>query len=329
VTVVRNPALEAAIIAQPDDPAAYQVYADWLSERGDPSGEVMSLALAGRSAEFSKAAHALIASPSAHMRIEWRHGCVRGLPNNWIMDADWLARLMALPIARFVEEILLGGSQAVPLLVGLDPAPPLRSLSLTQVEADERLMTELWSRYPRLVSVQLYHQALGDIIAPDLRRFVMAGTVTPQNIVSITTARWPLLGELSLKLGNDGRLRLADFAPLLAATGVPKLASLTLDSGPLVDELTVELTRSPLIEQLVSLTLRDGVRREGGKALATAAAAGRLQNLILSMTRSDADDEDVKVLRQFVKSLYHESTAEADEEAYACGSTGGQNSERD
>jgi uncharacterized protein (TIGR02996 family) len=41
----RNPALEAAIIANPSDRDAYSVYADWLQEQGDPRGELISLQL--------------------------------------------------------------------------------------------------------------------------------------------------------------------------------------------------------------------------------------------------------------------------------------------
>ncbi|MBA3538368.1 MAG: TIGR02996 domain-containing protein, partial [Deltaproteobacteria bacterium] len=38
-----NPKLEAAILADPDDTAAYLVYADWLQSRGDPRGELIVL----------------------------------------------------------------------------------------------------------------------------------------------------------------------------------------------------------------------------------------------------------------------------------------------
>jgi uncharacterized protein (TIGR02996 family) len=42
----RNPDLEAAIIANPDDVDAWQVYFDWLQTQGDPWGERGNLALA-------------------------------------------------------------------------------------------------------------------------------------------------------------------------------------------------------------------------------------------------------------------------------------------
>ncbi|MDQ3365855.1 MAG: WGR domain-containing protein [Myxococcota bacterium] len=42
----RNPALEAAIAADPSDREAYAVFGDWLQEQGDPRGELISLQLA-------------------------------------------------------------------------------------------------------------------------------------------------------------------------------------------------------------------------------------------------------------------------------------------
>ncbi|HEU0036168.1 MAG TPA: WGR domain-containing protein [Kofleriaceae bacterium] len=42
----RNPALEAAIVANPTDRDAYAVFGDWLQEQGDPRGELISLQLA-------------------------------------------------------------------------------------------------------------------------------------------------------------------------------------------------------------------------------------------------------------------------------------------
>jgi uncharacterized protein (TIGR02996 family) len=52
----RNPELEAAIVADPYDKAAYTAYADWLQTQGDPRGELMALQIAGK----DKAARALI-----------------------------------------------------------------------------------------------------------------------------------------------------------------------------------------------------------------------------------------------------------------------------
>jgi uncharacterized protein (TIGR02996 family) len=52
----RNPALEAAIEANPTDRQAYAVFSDWLQEQGDPRGELIALQLGNK----DKSAKALI-----------------------------------------------------------------------------------------------------------------------------------------------------------------------------------------------------------------------------------------------------------------------------
>lgn len=58
----RNPELERAILANPYDREAYAVFADWLQERGDPRGELISLQLAGNDV----AAKQLLAAQEAY-----------------------------------------------------------------------------------------------------------------------------------------------------------------------------------------------------------------------------------------------------------------------
>jgi uncharacterized protein (TIGR02996 family) len=62
-TSSRNPELEAAILANPDDVLAWQVYFDWLSGEGDPWGErgQLALAIAQASAKAKPALEAQLA----------------------------------------------------------------------------------------------------------------------------------------------------------------------------------------------------------------------------------------------------------------------------
>ncbi len=43
---LRDPALEAAVVAAPDDRATWLVYADWLQSKGHPLGELITLSIA-------------------------------------------------------------------------------------------------------------------------------------------------------------------------------------------------------------------------------------------------------------------------------------------
>src|SRR5688572_6495226 len=51
VVAARNPQLEEAVAAAPDDPAGYIVYGDWLQREGDPRGELIALQAAQRTAD--------------------------------------------------------------------------------------------------------------------------------------------------------------------------------------------------------------------------------------------------------------------------------------
>jgi len=50
----RNPELEKAILGNPNDRDAYAVYADWLMEKGDPRGELISLQLGNKDGQAKK-----------------------------------------------------------------------------------------------------------------------------------------------------------------------------------------------------------------------------------------------------------------------------------
>lgn len=90
--MAQNHELEAQI-ARTDDLAAYEVYADWLTERGDPRGELTSLALAverdGLVRARAEAVHAAmllqehaatwlgpLAGEQPHFEVEWHRGWI-------------------------------------------------------------------------------------------------------------------------------------------------------------------------------------------------------------------------------------------------------------
>jgi uncharacterized protein (TIGR02996 family) len=140
----RSEELEAIIARDPDDPAAYQVYADWLDARGDPRGEFITVASAldeqPESAELAAREQALLdlqpltfADPRWRgLELYWRCGYVeglgvtlpldkwfepgqaRGLPflppgSRWLQRgvevADWLSNIRAHPSGRFVRSL--------------------------------------------------------------------------------------------------------------------------------------------------------------------------------------------------------------------------------
>ena len=134
-----NPALIEEIAAAPEDPAPYQVYADWLSERGDPRGELISVMMAQeqqpedpelyRREQQLREAHAMRFVRSSWVELDavvWRWGFVEGfcasfgIPRNLAVGESWepprrwgmlwveqhLSSLWNHPSGRFVRRVV-------------------------------------------------------------------------------------------------------------------------------------------------------------------------------------------------------------------------------
>lgn len=157
-------ALEAALYAEPADRGPYEVYGDWLVERGDPRGEFVLLGLAledrpddpallARRADLLARHEAtwlggLTSSgywPTHPIQIEWRRGLLRkvGVFNQYeTSEAAQIYRELAqLPAAAFVRDLSIGVScsyagggadddSALEALRDL-PLPALRTLALS------------------------------------------------------------------------------------------------------------------------------------------------------------------------------------------------------
>src|SRR5690554_2882063 len=104
MTRTSHPNFERPLFDDPDDSEAWAVYADWLSEQGDPAGELIALELEVEAAtangdrpDPSVAAHyatlahdgprrwaaPALAEPDAALAIEWRRA------------APYIARIVA------------------------------------------------------------------------------------------------------------------------------------------------------------------------------------------------------------------------------------------
>src|SRR5262249_23480816 len=84
----RNLALEARVLAEPDDPDAYLVYADWLQAEGDPFGQLIvydhhlaespNPALAdGRRVHFAAHRKRFLNNLAESSAYHWRLGYIR------------------------------------------------------------------------------------------------------------------------------------------------------------------------------------------------------------------------------------------------------------
>ena len=112
----RHPELEQAIRDAPDRIEAYQIYADWLQERGDPFGELIALGIAA-DAGVDNNAHTrfvrhlkqheqrFVGNVGRHFALKWRHGFVQAIEETGKpTTSDWQS-LLGLRICHVVEAI--------------------------------------------------------------------------------------------------------------------------------------------------------------------------------------------------------------------------------
>lgn len=120
----REPTLEAAMFAAPDDPSPALVYADWLQANGNPWGELITVQHALASKPKDKALKArekklltALRLPSAQfVKLTWRRGLVESV--HVFNERDWMDEshevipivqpLFALPMCDGLKELRTG-----------------------------------------------------------------------------------------------------------------------------------------------------------------------------------------------------------------------------
>jgi uncharacterized protein (TIGR02996 family) len=307
-------ALEAAIIENPDDPAGYLVYADWLLTHGDPRGEL--IVIAHRKGEVTDEQKATLLGRFAETKpetfeLEWQLGFIKSATIGWEMFAGeseddpshvQLAAFLALPAARFLQTLHLGPTSdedemsmdELALAIEAAAPPCLRDLFLGDTSDWDISSTS--TRMPRSASIpqirtlRLHagqHTLDDQIDLPNLVDFTIeSGGLDTASLRSIATARWPNLESLEIWFGdpNYGASGgVADIAEILAGTGLAKLRHLALCNCPFADELAVALTTAPVTRQLQTLDLSMGNLSDRGVAamLAAKSAFAHLETLDL------------------------------------------------
>jgi uncharacterized protein (TIGR02996 family) len=131
--VATNPDLEARILANPDDDELFAVYGDWLSEQGDPRGELVAIqrSLAAREdAELRTREAKLLADhgktwlgelagldPKKDFAVTWRSGFVDtariGPPTDDYATSELefpatIGKLVALPNIALLRRLVIG-----------------------------------------------------------------------------------------------------------------------------------------------------------------------------------------------------------------------------
>jgi uncharacterized protein (TIGR02996 family) len=141
-----NPSeLEARVLANPDDVDAYLVYGDWLTERGDPRGELVvvqtRLEQQPGNAQLAERAKQILADHRAawlgaladlgtdDFACEWRRGFMHSARIGPDVDAwksseidfpETIGTLLALPGIKFLRSLTIGGKSYDDHPVGWD-----------------------------------------------------------------------------------------------------------------------------------------------------------------------------------------------------------------
>jgi uncharacterized protein (TIGR02996 family) len=131
-----NPELEARILENSDDLSAYLVYSDWLSERGDPRGELIAvqakLAETPNNPGLKSTEEKLLADNAAvwlgdfagkgdaDLAVKWRLGFLDSVRFGPPLDdygaselgfPEAIGTLMALPGTTFIRELIIGSKE--------------------------------------------------------------------------------------------------------------------------------------------------------------------------------------------------------------------------
>ncbi len=286
--------LEAAIDDDPDDPAAYSVYGDWLQRRGDPRGELIALSLAAeaqRAADprrkppaqtalgklLKKHAAALLGPLARHVAdpgdptappLVWRHGFIARAELAAAPDrpvAPIVADLLRHPSGRFLRELVARSDGEGPAILELLAAAAPRSLRELDLQGlvDLGDLGDLWERLARLHRLGLTARRfeLGELHLPALRRARFAAAeLSGSAVAAIARAPFPVLERLELRFGGSGAdlATFEDLRPLLRRTDLPALTHLKLRRAPYAGSIVRELVAAPLARQLVVLDLSHG-----------------------------------------------------------------------
>ncbi len=260
--------LEAALVAAPDDPAAWLVAGDWLEAHGAPQGE---LAAVMRGLEHERDPGRFVATKARRDELLRQHGPrllggavldeVRwrwGFVSHARVEVAQVGALLASPAGRFVRQLEVHGR--VERLVGLTTgtAPVLAGLSLVGTRG--RATGPL---------------ALARVLSPlRLERLALVD-------LEVDFAEASVAGLRALSLRD---VRHASLVPFLSGLDGHRLEALTLQLDVALEHKTGVVGRLPVV---ASLALEDDLADELARWAAKAPVVKHLNTLALCGPMTD------------------------------------------
>ncbi|MDP1915294.1 MAG: hypothetical protein Q8L14_03545 [Myxococcales bacterium] len=258
----------------PDDSSRLEVLADLLIEAGDRHGELIRVSvearrrpldepLASKLRALLEAHEGALRLPGTTLSLDWIDGFVRYAQG---VGGPQLTRLLQSTEARRLEWLSWKfdpSTNASTIALALKGLPrTLHTIDLQATTDEEPLgsfgnLTETLSTLPRLSTLRVHHLPVlvAPLSSPQLSSlFLRRATAFLEDL---SNAKLPSLRMLNLSLdARHGRWPLR----LLAAEGLPRLVSLSIEGAFLPEDLE-DLAMSALLRQLEHLTVSVGAPR--------------------------------------------------------------------
>jgi uncharacterized protein (TIGR02996 family) len=274
--VKRNPGLEAAIASDPEDPAPYLVYADWLQSQGEPWGELIAVSTAaegqtdsGAFLRMKKAKSALEAiratlltpevagAKPGDLTLEWRRGFVNGAK---VRPAGLVEPLVASPAAVGLVslEVLHPGADVVETIARRPPPLATLTIGSPYVPRSASIASlEKIAALPRLEDLHVHGKLdpPGPIEHARLLRLSIDSELSKKHLRALAKASLPALRTLSL--GFQGGKRTAeDVLAVIESKGLPSLRALGIFSCVFSADIAARLAKGDLLPRLEQLALK-------------------------------------------------------------------------
>lgn len=271
--------MDSAPSFDPDDPEAWAVLADWLTERGDVRGLMLALELSGhdpaaleglRREHLQRYAEALWpvfkvrseAELTRRVELRWRAGLIveaRPIECSGAQLEALLGSEAALALARLRCDAV--DPRIAVKVLGVRTRPTIRTLTLGDYRTRMPALERLWPRLPGLRELELLGPAI--VIAglanavPRLARLRLCCELDPTPLKAFEQS-FTALRTLELRLGGHDYFESPmPIVPLLTGAATPALERLAITGVACGDALVAAIASSPLLDRLRELDLSD------------------------------------------------------------------------
>ncbi|MEO8698673.1 MAG: TIGR02996 domain-containing protein [Kofleriaceae bacterium] len=340
--------LEAAIDRDPDSAEAYLVYADVLQSQGDPLGELIVLQHQGRSTDLVESKGMLgtfagfVERDSGRRKqrkfaLTWQYGFIRTAHIGWESrgsredSAAELRAFLELPVARFLQELVLGPAPAsdfmgfghlLDVIAELGKPLALRKLVVGDIghwdisSTAAGLFAPAVAALPYLRSLVAHAGdiSLGHLVHTELRELaIQTGGIGTDVLEQLCRSELPKLERLELWFGTPnygGTTEVGDIAPILDGH-FPNLTHLGLMNAVFTDAIAASLATSKILPRLKTLDLSMGTLSDAGvrAMVETRGAFAHLEHLELD---DNALDETKVLAATLAKQVHVGDTHEPD-----------------